>query len=90
MYQNNRYFAPPILFLFCMTLFFTWTILRALISNMTIFFFKTLPKNTQIKYFWSQILGFLVLHETFHFDKLGSVDFKYDNSFLKLLPKTPK
>ena len=37
-------------------------------------------------YFWSQISGFQVLHETLHFDKFESVDFKYDNSFLKFLP----
>ena len=53
-------------------------------------FFKNLPKNAQIRYFQSQILGFLVFHETLHFSKLESANFKYDNSFLKLLPKTPK
>lgn len=37
-------------------------------------FLKLQPKNTQIKYFWCQILTFLVLH----------VDFKYSKSIFKL------
>ena len=41
-------------------------------------------------YFWFQILGFLVLHETLHLEKFKSADFKYDIRFLKLLPRTPK
>ena len=69
---------------------FTLTNSRVLISNMTIVFFKILPKNTKMMFFWSQISSFLVLHETLHFDKHMSADIKYNNSFLKLLPKAPK
>ena len=65
--------------------------------KMLIIFFKFLPKNTQmrnslfqIRYTWFQISDFLVLHEIFHFHKHESADFKYENNFLKLLPKAPK
>ena len=49
-------------------------------------FFKFL-KNTQVRYAWSQIYGFLFLYKTFRFGKFEGADFKYDNSFSKLLPK---
>ena len=39
------------------------TNLKLLISNMTIVFLKFLPKNTQIRHFWSQIQAFLFLHK---------------------------
>ena len=52
---------------------------------MAIVFFKILPKNTQIR--WFQIFFFLVLHEALHIDKSETADFKYDNSFGKLLTK---
>ena len=45
-------------------------------ANMTIAF--------QISSFCFQISSFLVLHETFHFDKCWSVHFKYENSFLNI------
>ena len=44
----------------------------------------------QMRYTWFQISDFLVLHEIFHFHKHESADFKYENKFLKLLPKAPK
>ena len=46
--------------------------------------------RSQMRCIWFQILDFLVLHETLHFDKHESADFKYDNKLLKLLPETPK
>ena len=58
-----------------------------LILSATIVFFKILPKNAKIRYFWSQFLCFLVLHKTLHFDKFESTDFKYDNIFLACYPK---
>ena len=62
---------------------------RAMNSNMTIVFIKTLPNDDQIRYFYSQILSFIVFHETLHFEKLESANFKYDNSFLNCCPKQP-
>ena len=50
---------------------------------MTKVIFKILPKNTQIKYFWSEISFFLVLHKTFLFHKFESANFKCDNNFFK-------
>ena len=54
---------------------------KVLILNMAIVFF--------IKFwrFWSETQFFLFLHETLQFDEFGDADFKYDNSYLKLLPK---
>ena len=74
---------------------FTWimfalTSSRVLPLNMKIVSFKTLSKNTQIRYFWAQILSFLVLHETLHIDKFEIADFIYDYGFLKLLLNTGK
>ena len=86
MYPSNKYYGPKLSVCFGFKrMFFTLTNLESLVSNMTIVLFRTLLKNTQITYFWSQ-----VLHDTLRFDKFESADFKYDNNFLKLLPKTPK
>ena len=52
---------------------------------------KFQPKNTQIRHFWSQIYGFLFLHQTFQLEKFGGVDFKFDKSFfLNPIQKIPK
>ena len=47
--------------------------------------FKFLPKNTQIRHFWSQIWAFFVLRKILQLDKFEGADFKYDNSFFKIL-----
>ena len=57
---------------------------------MTAVFFKFLSQNIQMKYLCSQISNFLVLHETMHLGRFENPYFKYDDSLLKLLPKTPK
>ena len=44
-------------------------------------FFKFMHKITQMRYFWSQVSGFLILYETLYFDKFEFDDVKYDNSF---------
>ena len=59
-------------------------ILMVLISNMAIAFLKFQPKNTQIEHFWSQSQAFLFLHEIWQLGKVDGVDFKYDNSFVKI------
>ena len=48
---------------------------------------KFQPKNTQIWHFWSQIYGFLMLHQTLKPDKFKDVDFKYDIFFQILSQK---
>ena len=80
MYTNNKYFDPILKIRECLFQ----------ISNMTIAFSKILHKNTQIRHFWFQISSFLVLPETLHLDEFESAFFKYNNSILKLLPKTLK
>ena len=42
---------------------------------------KFQPKNTQIRHFWSQIYGFLFLHQTLQQDKSKDTDSKDDNIF---------
>ena len=79
--------VPNLNFLGFTWIFFTLMNSRVLISNMKIVFFKIMFKDTPMRYFWSQISSFLVLHETLHFDKFESANFKYGNSFLKLLPR---
>ena len=61
------------------------TNLRLLISNMTIVFLKSLPKNTQIRHFWSQIQVFLFFRKILQLDKFEGADFKYDNSIFKIV-----
>ena len=52
--------------------------------------FKFQPKNTQIKYFGHhQNEGFFFLHQTLQEDNFEGTQFKYDNSFSNLPPKTP-
>ena len=50
---------------------------------MTIVFLKLLPKNTKIRYFWSQIQPFSLFQDILQCDKFKFADFKYDNSFSK-------
>ena len=83
MHPKNKYFAPKIMFWFHKTILI-WTNSSAFISDLTMVFFKDLSKNTQVKYFRSQISNFLVLREALHFDKFEGTDFKHDNSFLKI------
>ena len=61
---------------------------KALISNKTIVFSNFYSKIPKIRCFWSQNWGFLCLHGTLQLDKFQGADFKYENSFFKLLPKT--
>ena len=44
-------------------------------------------KNTQIRHFWSQIWVFLFPRKILKLGKIEGPDFKFDNSFLKFLPK---
>ena len=44
-----------------------------------------LVKNTQKWHFWSQIQAFLFLHKILELGKLEGTDFKYVNSFFKIL-----
>ena len=46
-------------------------------------FFKYQPKSTQIRHFWSEIQGFLFLHQTLQQDKFEDVDLKHDNNIFK-------
>ena len=48
---------------------------------------KLQPKNTQIRYFWSQTESFLILHQTLQQDNFKDAHFKYDNSIFKFQPK---
>ena len=50
-------------------------------------FFLILAKNTQMRYFWSQIQPFLLFHEILQLDQFEDADFKFDNSFFKFYPK---
>ena len=63
---------------------------RVRIRNMTIIF-KILAENAQIRHFWSQIeTVWIFFRKILQMDKFESADFKYDNSFLKILvPKHP-
>ena len=56
---------------------------------MTITFSNFSPKITKIRCFWFQIWGFLFLHQTLQSGKFQGADFKYDNSFSKIVPKHP-
>ena len=47
-------------------------------------FFKWQHKNTKIRHFWSQIYGFLFLHQTLQQDKFEGADLKHDNNVFKL------
>ena len=47
-------------------------------------------KATKSSILWYQSYGFLILHETLHFDKFDDADFKYDSSFSNLEPKISK
>ena len=59
---------------------------RVLISNMRILFLKLMPKNTKIRLFGQNYpnLG-IFFRKNLQFDKFDGVDFKYGNSFLKIL-----
>ena len=57
---------------------------------MTIVFWKFQSKITQINNFWSQIEAFLFLKEILKTDQIADTGFKYNSSFLKILPKAPK
>ena len=50
-------------------------------------FFKWQPKNTKIRHFWSQISGFLFLHQTLQQDKFEDADLKHDNNVFKHQPQ---
>ena len=52
---------------------------------MTIAFLKFQPKDTQIGIFGPKFRHFYFFHKILQLDKFKGVDFKYDNSFLKLL-----
>ena len=48
--------------------------------------FKILAENAQIRHFWSQIeTVWIFFRKILQMDKFESADFKYDNSFLKIL-----
>ena len=59
---------------------------RVLISNTEIVFFRFQTSKSQIRHFWSQIQTYFVFCKTWQIDRFEAVDFKYDNSFLKILP----
>ena len=63
---------------------------RVRIRNMTTIL-KILAENAQIRHFWSQIeTVWIFFRKILQMDKFESADFKYDNSFLKILaPKHP-
>ena len=63
---------------------------RTLISNMTISFSNSSPKIWKFGIFGPKFKNFYFLHETLQQSKFKGADFKYDNGFSKLLPKTPK
>ena len=47
-------------------------------------------KNTQVRYFWSQIQAFLFFHEILQLEKFVGADFKYYNIVFKFQPKNPQ
>ena len=53
-------------------------------------FWKFQSKITQINNIWSQIEAFLFLKEILNIDQIVDTGFKYNSSFLKILPKTHK
>ena len=88
-------FAPKFRYFCFFVKFWKWTNLRMMISNMTILFLKFLPKNTEIKHFWSKIpkCGSFgpkfrhFIHQILQLDKFEGIDFKYNNRFLKFYCK---
>ena len=54
---------------------------------MTILFKNSTKKNTQIRHVLSRIYALLFLFKVFQFGKSESVDFKYENSYLKFYQK---
>ena len=46
-------------------------------------FFKFLPENTQLRYFWFKIEVFYFFDQTSYLDKLEKAYYKYHNTFLK-------
>ena len=49
--------------------------------------FNYQPANTHIRNFWSQIWGFLYLHQTSQQNKFEDAVFKYGNIILKFQPQ---
>ena len=49
-----------------------------------------LVKNTQISYFSSQILAFLLSREILQIDKFEGADFKYDDTFFQIFAQNTK
>ena len=62
--------------------------LRELISNMTKFFLKFIPKSTQIRYFLVQNLDIFIFSRKFVIrEMITGADFKYDNVVFKFPSK---
>ena len=87
-YANQAFLVPLLrIFVFC-TKLCNKANLRALMSNMRMVFQNCCPKHPK-KLFLVPNLRFQFLHEILQLDKLGSVDYKYDNCFSKFHPKDP-
>ena len=56
-------------------------------SNVKILFSNSSQKNTALRYFWSQMLGFRFLYQTLQYDKFSGLDLYYENSIFKSQPK---
>ena len=86
----NKAFLVPNLKIFICTKLCSKTNSRTLISNMTIIFSISSPKTRKPGLFGPKFKNFYFLHVTLQQGKFEDADFKYDNGFSKLLPKTHK
>ena len=86
----NKAFLVPNLKIFICTKLCSKTNSRTLISNMTIIFSISIPKTRKSGLFGPKFKIFYFLHVTLQQGKFEDADFKYDNGFSKLLPKTHK
>ena len=88
-YPNKEFFLPNLKFLLLHKILHLDIFERVHVKYDNSFS-KLHLKDTQLRYFYSQVLRFFVLYKTLHIDKLEDADFKHDNNFFKLqLKKGP-
>ena len=88
-YPNKEFFLPNLKFLLLHKILHLDIFERVHVKYDNSFS-KLQLKDTQLRYFYSQVLRFFVLYKTLHIDKLEDADFKHDNNLFKLqLKKGP-
>lgn len=88
-YPNKEFFLPNLKFLLLHKILHLDIFERVHVKYDNSFS-KLHLKDTQLRYFYSQVLRFFVLYKTLHIDKLEDADFKHDNNLFKLqLKKGP-